>query len=192
MSDTKVLLRAPRKIDHGKIYYLKPITSYHTDDQEKSGLSLYFEKPKVIVSTSNSWGDVDLYFNYHHPNRSKLTDFKYGRDYYGHVCVGDLDVLMSVVENSKYPLILYNFLSTYNDEGTRGYWRVRAMQNRFPCVVCGAKFAIREGAQGIDCCELYDKHGDHLSFDDVRGKNPKFTWDEELNGFIYKGKTYND
>lgn len=194
MSDMKVLLRPPRKTDRGTIYYLKPITSYHTNDTEKSGLSLYFEKPKVIVQQGcNSYygEETNLFFNYHHPNREKLAEFKYGKDYYGKVCVGDLYSIMYMVDNPKYPLMLYNFFSTYNDGGG-GYWSVANVQNCFPCVICGAKFARRKGDAGAGCCDLFDRYEDSLDISNITGKNPKFTWNKDLNGFIYKGKVYNE
>lgn len=197
MQTLKDVVKAPsRMTPYGRAYYLKPIVSYHSDDTAKIGPKIEFENPRVIYKQAQNWYDSRLYFNYSHPNRNAIT-FEYRGDFYGQLCLGSLITQMTaepIVNNPKYPIILYNFLSTYNNQG---YWRHR--ETNHICMLCNGKSVYKDYYdQRIKCggkyvcarCQgqIISPDGYPINISEIAEKDPKISWDKTKKRFIYKGK----
>lgn len=202
MSDMKKFLRRKRRIsDRRTIYYLRPIKCVpsrgeHESDEEydercKESHIFEFEKPTVIVD-KNYVGAVLIYFNYHHPNRHTIK-FKYGKYFYGLMCLGDLYRVMQMVDNPKYPEILHNYFSEYSDSG---YWHPNEDDGHVDdlCPACSRPTHI-EG-EYCEGCEIVDRHGhsvDPEDMDDDDVNDPKkYSWSNKLKAFVYKGRLKDD
>jgi hypothetical protein len=197
MQTLKDVVKAPsRMTPYGRAYYLKPIVSYHSDDAAKIGSKIEFENPRVIYKAAREWYQSVLYFNYSHPNRNTIS-FEYRGDLYGQLCLGSLITQMtaeSIVSNPKYPIILYNFLSTYNNSG---YWQYS--ERNYVCALCKGKCVykdyhdqrIKMGDKWICLkCQRYivDSDGYSVDISEIPKKDPKITWDNTKKKFVYKGK----
>lgn len=202
MSDMKKFLRRKRVIDVKRtIYYLQPIKCFPSRDEYESTEEynkrceeshiFEFEKPTVIIEKNNV-GNLSIYFNYHHPNRNVIK-FKYGKYFYGRMCLGDLYKIMQMVNNLKYPEILYNYFSEYSDSG---YWHPNDDLKYIDqlCPACSRPGHI--DGEYCEGCEIVDKHGhsvdiEYMDYNDAH--NPKkYSWDNKLKAFIYKGKFKDD
>ena len=197
MQTLKDVVKAPsRMTPYGRAYYLKPIVSYHSDEVNKLGAKIEFENPRIIYKADRAWYNSLLYFNYSHPNRN-VVSFEYRGDLYGRLCLGSLVSQMvteSIVNNPKYPIILYNFLSTYNNQG---YWQYSEINH--VCSLCKGKCAyagfsyqrIKVGNKYICAkCQGYivDKTGYPVDITEIADKDPKIAWDNTKRKFVYKGE----
>lgn len=197
MQTLKDVVKAPsRMTPYGRAYYLKPIVSYNSDDAAKTGPKIEFENPRVIYKQSHNWYESVLYFNYSHLNRS-IVSFEYRGDLYGKLCLGSLVTQMvaePIVNNPKYPIILYNFLSTYN---RYGYWK--HSERNHVCALCKGKSVYKEYYDQrikVDnkyiclMCQRYmvDAKGMSVNICEILDKDPKITWDNTNKKFVYKGK----
>ena len=202
MSDMKKFLRRKKRVSETRtIYYLHPIKCVPSRDEgetneeyseriEESHI-FEFEKPTVIVDR-NYVGSVLIYFNYHHPNRYTIK-FKYGKYFYGQMCVGDLYQIMKMTNNPKYPEILHNYFSEYSESG---YWHPNDSEGDMDSLCPACKRPTHFDGEYCEGCEIVDKHGhsvDPEGMEEDDASDPKkYSWSNKLKAFVYKGRLIDD